>query len=112
MKAATKAAQLRAQAKALAHHADLLERETFNKIESGELKEGEETCWDCGVKPGELHHWGCEVECCPWCGGQVISCVCFRATDLNLAEWGTIVTKGGRLPYGHARERAFWCGDS
>ena len=31
-------------------------------------------CHDCGAKPGELHEYGCDVEHCPTCGHQLISC--------------------------------------
>ncbi|HUV70624.1 MAG TPA: hypothetical protein VMW15_13230 [Terracidiphilus sp.] len=33
-------------------------------------------CHDCGVVQGELHLDGCDVECCPRCGGQYMCCHC------------------------------------
>lgn len=33
-------------------------------------------CHDCGCREGELHAPGCDMECCPFCGGQLISCNC------------------------------------
>jgi len=33
-----------------------------------------ERCEDCGVKPGGVHHFGCDTEPCPSCGGQLIMC--------------------------------------
>ena len=35
-----------------------------------------ERCHDCGVEPGHFHHWHCDAELCPKCGGQLISCGC------------------------------------
>lgn len=34
-------------------------------------------CNDCSVAMGEYHHPGCDLETCPKCGGQLISCGCF-----------------------------------
>jgi len=35
-----------------------------------------ETCHDCNCKEGELHMLGCDMERCPFCGHQLISCDC------------------------------------
>ncbi len=38
-------------------------------------------CHDCGVAPGKHHHPGCDMEQCPKCGGQLISCGCLDDED-------------------------------
>lgn len=37
-----------------------------------------ERCHDCGIenKKGNIHHYGCDMERCPKCEGQIISCDC------------------------------------
>ena len=39
------------------------------------MKEGER-CGDCGAQKGFFHHVGCDMERCPVCGMQMISCDC------------------------------------
>jgi len=39
--------------------------------------EGNGRCHDCNIKHGGFHHLNCDVERCPKCGGQLISCGCF-----------------------------------
>ena len=33
-------------------------------------------CDDCGVEPGGLHHLGCDLQPCPSCHRQLLSCGC------------------------------------
>jgi len=61
------------------------ERAILQSMREGELRRTmiseknamkREVCDDCGVKEGQLHIPGCDMEPCPSCGGQLISCDC------------------------------------
>jgi hypothetical protein len=41
-------------------------------------------CHDCGVRRGELHLDGCDMEACPSCGGQYMCCDCRIDDDDDL----------------------------
>lgn len=66
----------------------------------GAKKEG--CCPDCGAEVGQPHKGGCDIERCPECGGQRLSCGCI--TDLPDLPWtGTFPGKA------EAAELGFWC---
>lgn len=55
----------------------------YARIRWGAL-EGEptdESCGDCGVDPGGLHHVGCEFETCPRCGESLALCDCWAESE-------------------------------
>jgi hypothetical protein len=58
---------------------------TFTRIPYGEEPEdwgaNRHPCHDCGVVKGQYHVPGCDVERCPCCGGQLISCDCNVVVD-------------------------------
>src|ERR1700683_5575202 len=41
-------------------------------------------CGDCNVRLGQVHHHGCDVERCPACAWQSISCGCLWAGEEHL----------------------------
>ena len=43
-------------------------------------------CHDCSILDGGIHHFGCDAEDCPICGGQFISCACFDECYEHLCD--------------------------
>jgi hypothetical protein len=43
-------------------------------------------CGDCNVLPGHVHHHGCDIERCPRCRQQSISCGCIWKGEEHLAD--------------------------
>lgn len=73
-------------------------------------------CHDCGVEEGMLHRRGCDMERCPFCGRQLISCDCvyeklgidvspgtwayqYGLTPVQDRKWTAMLNKKGRIPW-------------
>ncbi len=73
-------------------------------------------CHDCLVAEGEIHDLGCDMERCPFCGHQIISCMCvYKKLDIPCEEgdpayengltdeqhdqWLALLNAEGRVPY-------------
>jgi hypothetical protein len=68
-----------------------------NDIDEGMRRMSDKTCNDCGAKEGELHHLGCDMERCPFCGHQLLSCHCMYE-KLNLIDSSKYSYDTGFLP--------------
>ena len=63
------------------------------------------SCHDCSARPGQMHILGCDVERCPDCGHQMISCGC----DYERPEWRD--DSNGPLSHGGKYPRIVWTGE-
>jgi hypothetical protein len=80
-------------------------REEDDKMNSDDV--GRHKCGDCGVLEGELHELGCDMEWCPFCGYQLISCDCCYnllkvddwLTKEQQEQWKRLLIDKGRVPF-------------
>lgn len=71
------------------------------------MDEERSTCHDCDVREGEIHEYGCDMERCPFCGGQQISCDCMYnhlglRNDHTVEDedrWLEKLEEKGRVPF-------------
>lgn len=60
---------------------------TYQRIpygrEGGSWAPDSRTCGDCAATRGQLHVPGCDLERCPACRGQMISCGCVDEPPLD-----------------------------
>lgn len=85
-------------------------------------------CRDCGCLEGELHKPGCDMEWCPFCGRQLISCDCaYEKLGIDISEgtwayehgltkeqgrkWNEILEKKGLIPYVAIPDLCALCGE-
>lgn len=62
---------------------------------------GEMNCHDCDCYEGEFHEEGCDMERCPECGGQLISCghegIVNDKFRIPFIDWPTICARCGEI---------------
>ena len=78
------------------------------------------SCGDCGARQGMYHDFGCDMERCPFCGGQLISCGCSNEyfglddeqemTMEQENEWLDKCIEQGRIPHVCVLIRCAICG--
>ena len=88
-------------------HFDRATRDLAEFPEHTPVNESQDLCPVCGTGDGELHAFGCPVEICPWCEGQLSNCECrFTKTgrdnfnrDSHLQEFLDLLEKAGRVTF-------------
>jgi hypothetical protein len=59
------------------HYLVMGDGEVLRRQKHNEFGEEESMpCHDCNCPEGKTHHFGCDWERCPKCGGQLILCDC------------------------------------
>lgn len=86
-------------------------------------------CHDCHCKEGELHHSGCDMERCPFCGNQLITCdCCYGYLRIDCSEgtyaykhgltkeqeerWLAILALKNRIPWINTPNLCVFCGEN
>ncbi|WP_092919173.1 hypothetical protein [Agrococcus baldri] len=55
----------------------IIRGERFDRLRQAGARAGRDgRCGDCGVQRQGFHHYGCDMEACPRCGRQLLSCGC------------------------------------
>ena len=57
----------------------------------------QDRCGDCRVLVGGFHHLGCDIEQCPRCRRQLISCGCRDEPDERYADVSSAITISAKL---------------
>ena len=85
-------------------------------------------CHDCDVIEGGLHEPGCDMESCPFCGEQLITCnCCYEKLDISCEpgtevyenglspqdelRWAAMLQQQGRIPYILYPNMCSYCGE-